>query len=135
MWPRTRPAAAAGLKGGSEKLEVDGQTYCIGGDSITAINGHDVSSLEDLQARISGYAAGDKIKLAVTGGDGASATSRSRWGRCRPPRSHSQPAADTANAAGVPGAPDARYADGVIAEVFEVEGVHCPRCIQKSLRP
>ena len=65
------PAAKAGLSGGSEKLEVGGQTYCIGGDSITAINDHDVSSLEDLQAQISGYAAGDKIKLAVTGGDGA----------------------------------------------------------------
>ena len=31
----------------------------------------------------------------------------------------------------MPGAPyRARYADGVISEVFEVEGVHCPRCIQ-----
>ena len=65
------PAADAGLSGGSQKLEVGGQNYCVGGDSITAINGHDVSSLEDLQAQISGYAAGDKIKLAVTGGDGA----------------------------------------------------------------
>ncbi len=51
-----------------------GQSYCVGGDSITAINGHDVNSLEDLQAEISGYAAGDKIKLAVTGGDGAKRT-------------------------------------------------------------
>jgi copper chaperone CopZ len=25
----------------------------------------------------------------------------------------------------------ARYAGGVIAEVIEVEGVHCPRCIAK----
>ncbi len=65
------PAAKAGLSGGSKKLEVGGQSYCVGGDSITAINDHDVSSLEDLQAQISGYAAGDKIKLAVTGGDGA----------------------------------------------------------------
>jgi S1-C subfamily serine protease len=68
------PAEAAGLSGGSQTLEVGGQTYCVGGDSITAINGHDVSSLEDLQAQISGYAAGDKIKLAVTGGDGAKRT-------------------------------------------------------------
>jgi S1-C subfamily serine protease len=65
------PAANAGLTGGSQKLVVGGQSYCVGGDSITAINGHDVTSLEDLQAEISGYAAGDKIKLAVTGGDGA----------------------------------------------------------------
>ncbi len=65
------PAAQAGLKGGSQQLQAGGQTYCVGGDSITAINGHAVSTLEDLQAQISGYAAGDKIKLAVTGGDGA----------------------------------------------------------------
>jgi putative serine protease PepD len=68
------PAANAGLTGGSQKQVVGGQTYCIGGDSITAINGHDVNSLEDLQAEISGYAAGDTIKLAVTGGDGAQRT-------------------------------------------------------------
>jgi S1-C subfamily serine protease len=65
------PAARAGLRGGSQRLQAGGQTYCVGGDSITAINGHDVNTLEDLQAQISGYAAGDKIKLAVTGGDGA----------------------------------------------------------------
>jgi S1-C subfamily serine protease len=68
------PAAQAGLSGGSQKLVVGGQTYCVGGDSITAINGNDVKSLEDLQAQISGYAAGDKIQLAVTGGDGAKRT-------------------------------------------------------------
>jgi S1-C subfamily serine protease len=68
---KNSPAAAAGLSGGSKKLEVGGQTYCVGGDSITAINGHRVNSLEDLQARISGYAAGDKLKLAITGGDGS----------------------------------------------------------------
>jgi putative serine protease PepD len=68
------PASKAGLIGGSSKLDVGGQTYCVGGDSITAINGHDVNTLEDLQAEISGYAAGDNIKLAVTGGDGAKRT-------------------------------------------------------------
>ena len=71
---KNSPAASAGLTGGSQKLTVDGQAYCVGGDSITAINGHTVSTLEDLQAQISGYAAGDKIKLAVTGGDGAKRT-------------------------------------------------------------
>ena len=68
------PAAAAGLKAGSESLSVGGQTYCVGGDVITAINGHAVSTLDDLQERISGYAAGDKLKLAVTGGDGSKRT-------------------------------------------------------------
>lgn len=68
------PAAKAGLAGGSSKLDVGGKSYCVGGDSITAINGHDVNTLEDLQAEISGYAAGDSIKLAVSGGDGANRT-------------------------------------------------------------
>ena len=68
------PAATAGLKGGSRELEVGGRTYCVGGDSITAINGNDVKTLEDLQAEISGYSAGEDIKLDVTGGDGATRT-------------------------------------------------------------
>jgi S1-C subfamily serine protease len=68
------PAASAGLSGGSQKLEVGGKTYCVGGDVITAINGHSVNTLEDLQARISGYGAGDKLSLAVVGGDGAKRT-------------------------------------------------------------
>jgi S1-C subfamily serine protease len=65
------PAAAAGLKGGSQAIDVGGQQYCVGGDVITAIQGHTVNTLDDLQERISGYAAGDKIKLSVTGGDGS----------------------------------------------------------------
>ncbi|HET6173514.1 MAG TPA: trypsin-like peptidase domain-containing protein [Gaiellales bacterium] len=68
------PAAAAGLKGGSQSLDVNGQSYCVGGDVITAIQGHAVNTLDDLQQRISGYAAGDKINLSVTGGDGSKRT-------------------------------------------------------------
>jgi S1-C subfamily serine protease len=68
---KNSPAATAGLTGGSQKLQVGGQAYCVGGDVITAINGHSVNSLEDLQARISGYSSGDKISLAVTGSDGS----------------------------------------------------------------
>ena len=56
------------------KLEVGAKTYCVGGDVITAINGHAVNTLDDLQARISGYAAGDKLRLSVTGGDGSKRT-------------------------------------------------------------
>ena len=50
------PAAAAGLTGGSKKLVVGGQNYCTGGDTITAIDGHAVNTLEDLQQRLSAYA-------------------------------------------------------------------------------
>jgi S1-C subfamily serine protease len=68
------PAAQAGLTGGSKKVVVGGQTYCTGGDTITAIDGHTVNTLEDLQQRLSAYGAGDKVKLAVTGGDGSKRT-------------------------------------------------------------
>ena len=68
------PAAAAGLKGGSQSLQVGANEYCVGGDVITAINGHTVNTLDDLQERISGYAAGDKLRLSVTGGDGSKRT-------------------------------------------------------------
>ncbi len=68
------PAAAAGLKGGSKALDVGGQQYCVGGDVITAIAGHAVVTLDDLQQRLSSFAAGDKIRLAVTGSDGSKRT-------------------------------------------------------------
>jgi S1-C subfamily serine protease len=71
---KNSPADAAGLIGGSKRLVVGGQSFCTGGDTITAIDGHSVSTLEDLQQRLSAYAAGDKVKLAVTGGDGAKRT-------------------------------------------------------------
>jgi S1-C subfamily serine protease len=68
------PAAAAGLKGGSKALDVGGQQYCVGGDVITAIAGHAVVTLDDLQQRLSGFAAGDTIRLAITGSDGSKRT-------------------------------------------------------------
>jgi S1-C subfamily serine protease len=68
---KSSPAEAAGLKAGSQSLDVGGQKYCVGGDVITAIQGHAVNTLDDLQERISSYAAGDKITLSVTGADGS----------------------------------------------------------------
>jgi S1-C subfamily serine protease len=65
------PAAAAGLKGGSQSLDVGGQQYCVGGDVITSIDGHAVATLDDLQERLSSFAAGDKLQLGITGGDGS----------------------------------------------------------------
>ncbi|MDP9258264.1 MAG: trypsin-like peptidase domain-containing protein [Actinomycetota bacterium] len=68
------PAAAAGLKGGSQSLDVGGQQYCVGGDVITSIDGHAVATLDDLQERLSSFAAGDKLQLGITGGDGSRRT-------------------------------------------------------------
>jgi S1-C subfamily serine protease len=71
---KNSPAADAGLKGGSQSLNVGGQSYCVGGDVITAIDGHTVATLDDLQERLSGFAAGDKLQLSITGGDGSKRT-------------------------------------------------------------
>ena len=71
---KNSPAAAAGLKGGSQSLDVGGQKYCVGGDVITAIAGHPVATLDDLQERLSSFASGDKIQLGITGGDGSKRT-------------------------------------------------------------
>jgi len=68
------PAAAAGLKGGSQSLAVGGQQYCVGGDVITSLDGHAVATLDDLQERLSSFAAGDKLRLGITGGDGSKRT-------------------------------------------------------------
>ena len=87
------PAAAAGLKGGSQSLDVGGQKYCVGGDVITSIAGHSVATLDDLQARLSAFAAGDKIKLGITGGDGGKRTVTVTVGSIPAQRSRSRPAA------------------------------------------
>ena len=135
------PAAAAGLKGGSQSLDVGGQQYCVGGDVITSIDGHAVATLDDLQERLSSFAAGDKLQLGITGGDGSKRTVTIKVGSipaqrqplatgCDPQIRRSAVEAETGfQRAGR--STGARYADGVIAEVFEVEGVRCPRCIEK----
>ncbi len=59
------PAAEAGLKGGTSETSVQGQPFVTGGDVITAIDGKQVSSMEDLAATIASHAPGDKVKLTV----------------------------------------------------------------------
>ncbi len=59
---------------GSHSLDVGGQQYCVGGDVITSIDGHAVATLDDLQERLSSFAAGDKLQLGITGGDGSRRT-------------------------------------------------------------
>lgn len=59
------PAADAGLKGGAGETSVQGQPYVTGGDVITAIDGKQVSSMEDLAATIASHAPGDNVKLTV----------------------------------------------------------------------
>ena len=62
------PAAKAGLKGGSQQTQLQGQTYVAGGDIITAIDGQAVTSMEDLIAVINQHKPGETVTLTVVGG-------------------------------------------------------------------
>jgi putative serine protease PepD len=63
------PAATAGLKGGSQQAQLQGQTYVSGGDVITAIDGEKVAGMEDLIAIINQHKPGDTVSLTVITGD------------------------------------------------------------------
>jgi S1-C subfamily serine protease len=67
------PAAAAGLKPGDHQIVLDGQSYVVGGDIVTAINGTQVSSVTDLQSAIQNERAGDVVTLSVVHSDGTKA--------------------------------------------------------------
>jgi len=57
------PAQEAGLRGGSEQATVQDQTYIVGGDIITKIDGESVTSMEDLIAIVDEHEPGDKIDV------------------------------------------------------------------------
>ena len=60
------PAAKAGLRGGEEDETIEGLTFKIGGDVITAIDGKPVLVFDDLLAYLGRYGApGDVITLTV----------------------------------------------------------------------
>jgi S1-C subfamily serine protease len=62
------PAAKAGLKGGSQQQQLQGQTLVAGGDIITAIDGKTVASMDDLIAIINQHKPGDTVTLTVLSG-------------------------------------------------------------------
>ena len=62
------PAAKAGIRGGSEQQQVQGQVYVTGGDVITAVDGARVTSMEELSSVISGHKPGDQVTLKILRG-------------------------------------------------------------------
>ena len=67
---RDTPADEAGLQGGDESLEVNGQQIPIGGDVITAVDDETVSGFEDLRAILLQAEPGQQVALTVLrGGD------------------------------------------------------------------
>jgi S1-C subfamily serine protease len=62
---RNGPARKAGLVGGSTNVVVDGESYVIGGDVITGVDGAPVAAFEQLRDAIARKKPGDKIKLDI----------------------------------------------------------------------
>jgi S1-C subfamily serine protease len=63
------PGAEAGLKEGDEKIRFQGVPYRIGGDTILAIDGHEVVDPDDMARYISSYPPGRKVTLEVLHAD------------------------------------------------------------------
>ena len=62
------PAATAGIKGGTQQTDLQGQVYVVGGDVITAMDGAKIASMEDLGAAIMKHKPGDTVTLTVVSG-------------------------------------------------------------------
>ena len=58
-------ADQAGLKAGSQTVTINGQDLLIGGDVITAINGQQVTTIQDLKAALAQLPAGHPLTLTV----------------------------------------------------------------------
>ena len=59
------PSGQAGLKGGDEEVTVGAVQVKAGGDIITAINGEDISSMDDLISKVNESKVGDTLTLTV----------------------------------------------------------------------
>lgn len=63
------PASQAGLRGGTHVVDVRGRETCAGGDIIVAINGSNVSTMDDLTAYlVSRTKPGDTVSLMIVRG-------------------------------------------------------------------
>jgi S1-C subfamily serine protease len=72
---RDTPAARAGLRAASGSRLVDGQSYPTGGDVVTALDGNDITSAEELQSVIDASKPGDTVSITFVR-DGDSRTVR-----------------------------------------------------------
>jgi S1-C subfamily serine protease len=59
------PADRAGIRGGSLSVVIQGEEYLLGGDIVTAVQGHPVRSHEDYMARVTALKPGQRAKLTV----------------------------------------------------------------------
>jgi S1-C subfamily serine protease len=59
------PGADAGLRGATGEATVSGQTVPSGGDIITAVDGEEISGMEDIISLINGAQPGDELVLTI----------------------------------------------------------------------
>jgi S1-C subfamily serine protease len=59
------PADMAGIRGGSTTATIGGQTLMLGGDIITSIDGHKITSFANLAVSIASKKAGDQVTLGI----------------------------------------------------------------------
>ena len=62
------PAAAAGIKGATGQATIAGQTFPVGGDIITKIDGKPIAGMNDLISAVNNHQPGDDITLTVYSG-------------------------------------------------------------------
>jgi S1-C subfamily serine protease len=59
------PADEAGMEGGSRNVVVDGESYTLGGDIITAVDGEPVESAEEVRSVVNDKEPGDELEVEV----------------------------------------------------------------------
>ncbi len=59
------PAAEAGIRGATGQATIGGQTFPIGGDIITQIDGEQVQDMNDVIAKVESHKPGDEVTLTV----------------------------------------------------------------------
>jgi S1-C subfamily serine protease len=60
------PADKAGLRAGTTRVVLAGQSYVLGGDVITAVDGKQVRTFEDLSDAVSSKKPGDEVELTIS---------------------------------------------------------------------
>jgi len=62
------PADDAGIKGATGQATISGQTFPVGGDIITKVDGKAISGMDDVISAVNGHKPGDEITLTIFSG-------------------------------------------------------------------
>ena len=68
------PAAKAGIVGGTTQVVVAGDSYQLGGDMIVALDGKNLTSVDELRDMIAAHKPGDTVRVTIVDKDGKRTT-------------------------------------------------------------